>query len=877
MEKILLIDGHSILNRAFYGVPMLTNYEGVHTNAVYGFVNIMLKSIEDENAGYVAVAFDLKEPTFRHKMYDAYKGTRKPMPVELHEQVPIIKDILKAMSIPVITLKGYEADDILGTLAKRMQKQGMEVTVLSGDRDLLQLADEHIKIRMPKTTRGETTIENYYPDDVKEKYSVTPAQIIELKALMGDASDNIPGVKGIGEKTATSIICQFGTIENAYAQLDQVKPPKAKNNLEQFYDMAVMSKKLATIDTDAPIEFNVDMAKANNLFTDEAYDIFVRLELKSLLKKFTPSENKRDDAPDNIQIISDFDEALKQQENILKLKNVGISLAIDNDGLYGAAFSTGKDTNIYIACEGFITEDFLKDIIRKTAQKVHLCGINIKEWLDYFTDNTDNQADDAALMAYLINPLKNSYLYDEIAMEYLDMKLTPAKELMGKRTIKMLAEEDVKTLAKICCYDACTAVLSCEKLMDRLKEYDMYKVYTDIEKPVMYVLKSMENEGVRVDRDALVAYGAMLKEKISILEKEIYSKAGEEFNINSPKQLGVILFEKMNLPSGKKTKTGYSTSADVLEKLAGDYPVVSDILEYRMLTKLKSTYADGLVEYISSDGRIHGKFNQTITATGRISSTEPNLQNIPIRTDIGRQIRKVFIPKEGYIFTDADYSQIELRLLAHMSSDDTLINAYMEDRDIHRITASKVFKTPLKDVTQEQRSNAKAVNFGIVYGISSFGLSEDLGISKKEAKEYIEEYFKTYPSIKEYLDGLVKSAATSGYSKTLYNRRRPVPEMSSSNFMQRQFGERIAMNSPLQGTAADIIKIAMINVYKRLKEEKLKSRLILQIHDELVIETAKDEEEQVRYILEEEMKNAASLRVKLEVDVHCGNNWYEAK
>ena len=878
MSKILLIDGHSILNRAFYGVPMLTNHDGVHTNAVYGFVNIMLKSLDDEKADYIAVAFDLKAPTFRHKMYDAYKGTRKPMPAELHEQVPIIKNVLTAMGIPVITKEGYEADDILGTLAKRAQNEGYEVVVLSGDRDLLQLSDKHIKIRMPKTSRQDTIIENYYPDDVLAKYSVTPLQIIELKALMGDSSDNIPGVPGIGEKTATAIISQYGSIENAYAHVEEIKPPKAKNNLMEHYDMAVMSKKLATIDIDAPVEFDMESARIDNLFTSEAYDIFVNLELKSLLKRFDATNlPKENDAPENIKVVTDYSEASDILDKFITNGEVGIDLAIEGKTLYGAGFSDGKDNNIYIACEGFITETFLAQMLLKIAENTHICTINVKEGLEYFSDDIKENIDDAALMAYLINPIKDSYLYDEIALEYLNGKYIPAKDIMGKNTISQLAYTDCESLAKICCYNAYVAIASYPVLKEKLQDLDMYRVYTDIERPVMYVLRSMEMEGVRVNRQELDQYGSSLKLQIDELEKKIYEEAGETFNINSPKQLGVILFEKMNLPNGKKTKTGYSTSADVLEKLAGDYPIVNDILQYRTFSKLKSTYADGLADYIQEDGRIHGKFNQTITATGRISSTEPNLQNIPIRTSIGRQIRKVFVPKDGYCFTDADYSQIELRLLAHMSGDETLINAYKEDRDIHKITASKVFKMPLDKVTQIQRSNAKAVNFGIVYGISSFGLSEDLGISKSEAKEYIEEYFKTYPSIKAYLDGLVSFAKETGYAKTLYNRRRPVPELASGNFMQRQFGERIAMNSPLQGTAADIIKIAMINVYKRIKKENLQSRLILQIHDELIVETAIQEKDKVKAILEEEMKHAANLKVELEVDAHCGSNWYEAK
>ncbi len=877
MNKILLIDGHSILNRAFYGVPPLTNFEGLHTNAVYGFINIMLKSLEDEHADYIAVAFDLKAPTFRHEMFAEYKGTRKPMPQELHEQVPVIKEVLAAMTIPVITLEGYEADDILGTLAKRCQRDGFEVSILSGDRDLLQLADEHIKIRMPKTVKGQTSIENYYPSDVIDKYQVTPEEFIDLKALMGDSSDNIPGVPGIGEKTATAIITKYKSIEAAYADVDNITPAKARNNLSEHYDMAVMSKKLATININSPVDFDVEDAHIDNLFTAAAYEIFSRLELKSILKRFKDNEPiKEDDLSDKFCYINDYAKADEIIRECMNSECAGIRLAICDDILYGAALAF-EDKYYYIAVEGFITQDYLADSIRSLSQKIHLYTINLKSQVDYINRDINDDTDDLAIMQYLINPLKDAYTYAELAREYLNRNFASEEDILGKNTIAQISENAPDKLMQICCYDAYTALTAYDKIYDKLCSMGMKEVYHNIELPIIYVLRSMEHEGIRVNRAALKSYGDELAVKIDELRSGIYEQAGMEFNINSPKQLGEILFDRMGIEGGKKTKTGYSTSAEVLEKLAPDFPIVNDILEYRTLAKLKSTYADGLADYIRDDGRIHGTFNQTITATGRISSTEPNLQNIPIRMDIGRQIRKVFIPKEGYIFTDADYSQIELRLLAHMSGDETLINAYREDKDIHKITASKVFKTPLEEVTPKQRSNAKAVNFGIVYGISSFGLSKDLGISRKEAKEYIDEYFKTYPSIKDYLNGLVDNAKQDGYSITLYGRKRPVPELTSSNFMQRQFGERIAMNSPLQGTAADIIKIAMINVYKRLIQSNLKSRLILQIHDELLIETAPGEEDEVKRILSEEMEGAAQLKVPLEIDIHSGNNWYEAK
>ena len=880
MNKLLLIDGHSIMNRAYYGIPLLTNYEGIHTNAIHGFIRIMLNALEEEGADHIAVAFDLKAPTFRHKKYADYKGTRSPMPEELREQIPLIKEILKAMNIPVITLEGYEADDILGTLSKRAQKEGYEVAILSGDRDLLQLADEHIHIRLPKTVKGQTIVENYTPELVKERYQVTPEEFIDLKALMGDASDNIPGVPGIGEKTATQIIVAFHSIENAHEHIDQIMPKKAMNSLSEHYDMAVLSKELATICLEAPLDFSPDQAAIGDLYTKEAYSVFERLELKNLLKLFPETSHEETGA---VRDISETFITLENEKAAYaaltewrKKELLGLGLAYEDGDLLGYAVADGTSVYYLGAGEGF-TSQSLKEILKELEKSCRLAVRELKSVLDAFDSEMGDGIDDISLMCYLLNPLKEAYDYDDIGREYCGLGLPSRRELSGKQNYHELHFRDIDSLIRMVSYEACVSLMAHDKLVNLLHEQDMYALYHDIELPIVYVLRSMEREGIGVNREALEEYGKNLDGRILELEQGIYSAAGEEFNINSPKQLGEILFGKMHLPSGKKTKTGYSTSADVLEKLAEDYPVVKDILEYRTLTKLKSTYALGLADYIREDGRIHGTFNQTITATGRLSSTEPNLQNIPIRMEIGRQIRKVFIPKEGYSFIDADYSQIELRLLAHMSGDESLIEAYNEDSDIHRITASKVFHVPLNEVTSAQRSNAKAVNFGIVYGISSFGLSNNLSISKEEAKQYIEDYFKTFGRLKEYQNELVDFVKEHGYSVTLYGRRRPVPEIRESNFMRRQFGERIAMNSPLQGTAADIIKIAMIRVYKRLKEENRKSRLILQIHDELLIETAPGEEEAVFAILREEMSQAASLRVRLEVDAHQGKDWYEAK
>ncbi|HAR71471.1 MAG TPA: DNA polymerase I [Eubacterium sp.] len=883
MKKLVLIDGHSILNRAFYGVPELTNSEGLHTNAVYGFLNIMFKILDEEKPDYLTVAFDLSAPTFRHKMYGGYKGTRKPMPHELVEQVPLIKEALTDMNVCVVTKEGYEADDILGTLAKRAEAEGMIVSVVSGDRDLLQLATDNIKIRIPKTKKGTTEIEDYNTAQVVETYGVTPVEFIDMKALMGDASDNIPGVPGIGEKTAGAIISKYHSIENAYEHVEELTPNKAKNNLKEYYEQAQLSKTLATININTPLEYSFENAGLSDMFTKDAYQLFKRLEFKSILSRFEKNvESYNDDELEkSFKIIEDLSDAEKVFTAFGMADSVGIFMVPDkNNGLFAVALSRTEDSGdgrtVYIPVGGFMTAEYLSD---KTAELVHVlhengkkaCFINLKEQLDFLPIEESDGAEDTALMAYLLNPLKDTYQYDDIARDFLGMLVKSRADIMGKA----LYEESDKTY--ICaCYNAYTAARAYKVLEQRLEDEDMAGLYENIEKPLVYALKEMESNGILVDKDGLIAYGDMLKEKIAVVEKEVYELAGTQFNINSPKQLGEVLFGQMGLPGGKKTKTGYSTSADVLEKLAPEHPVVGKVLEYRQLTKLNSTYADGLLQYIGEDGRIHGKFNQTITATGRISSTEPNLQNIPIRMELGSRIRQVFIPKPGFVFLDSDYSQIELRILAHMSEDENLIAAYNSDEDIHRITASQVFNTPLNEVTKAQRSNAKAVNFGIVYGISSFGLSQDLSISKKEAAKYIEKYFETYPKVHEFLNGLVSSAKEKGYSVTMFKRRRPIPELSSSNFMQRSFGERVAMNAPIQGTAADIIKLAMIGVYHKLKELGLKSKLILQVHDELLIETAKDEVDIVKSILDEQMKNAARLSVALVVDTNEGSNWLEA-
>lgn len=877
--KLVLIDGHSILNRAFYGVPDLTNAQGVHTNAVYGFLNIMFKILDEEKPQYLIVAFDVSAPTFRHEMFEAYKGTRKPMPPELKQQVPIIKEVLTAMNIQIVEKEGYEADDLLGTIAKRSEAEGLLVSIVSGDRDILQIATDNIRIRIPKTKKGVTEIENYNTAEVIELYGVTPLEFIDVKALMGDSSDNIPGAPGIGEKTASAIIQKYKSIENAYAHLDEITPNKAKNSLGANYEQVQLSKKLATIDINVPIEYKLENAVPDKMFSDEAYKMFQQYNFKTFLKRFDMTQSdKEPDIYGCFRTISDFGAAEAEFEAIRASGGItGVSLLCDDGVITGAAFAPDKENAVYIPVGGFITGEYIKDkIISLSESCSRLVFLNVKEQLGFIEGVNKDKLVDVGLGAYLLNPLKESYSYDELSRDYMNMLFPSRSELIDKMTYSEASLIKPDELAKLACLNAYCVRNAWTVISERLQNTGMMHLFNEIEMPLVFVLYDMEREGIMVDKEGLKSYGDMLAIKIVSLEKEIYEMAGSEFNINSPKQLGVVLFENMGLPSGKKTKSGYSTAADVLEKLAPDYPVVAKILEYRQLTKLKSTYADGLAVYIGSDSRIHGKFNQTITATGRISSTEPNLQNIPIRMEIGRQIRKVFIPKPGCVFLDADYSQIELRILAHMSGDEKLIEAYNSAQDIHAITASQVFHVPLDEVTKTQRSNAKAVNFGIIYGISSFGLSQDLSISRKEAGEYIERYFATYPNIKEFLDGLVSSAKEKGYSVTMFDRRRPIPELNSSAFMQRQFGERIAMNSPIQGTAADIIKIAMIKVSRALKEQKLKSKMILQVHDELLIETYEDEIETVRKLLKDNMTHAANLKVALETDINAGANWLEA-
>ena len=907
-KKLVLIDGHSILNRAFFGLPDLTNSEGMHTNAVYGFLNILFKILEEEKPDYLTVAFDVHAPTFRHKMFDAYKGTRSPMDDALRQQVPLMKEMLTAMGVRIVEMEGYEADDILGTIAGMGEREGMDVSVVSGDRDLLQLATDHVKIRIPKTKKTGTEIEDYLAADVKARYLVTPKEFIDVKALMGDTADNIPGVPGIGEKTATALIEKYGNIEAVHEDAANVKPPRASKNIVEFWDQAVLSKELATIITNVPIAYDFAEAKLDciqDLYTEDAYLLCKRLEFKNLLGRFEMDAPKNQ-AQEHFKIVKDKAESDK----------IWKKAGNDPIGYYIVPFASGKDGKqerdgqmclfsetpknafaamavafseedicLFVTGEKLTSDELVDQLIHKRESK--LIAADLKPDLKFFPDEAKADSWDAYLAfrkrffdrtvaAYLLNPLKGEYPYDDVAKDYLGLMVPTKADCLGKSEVGAILVENEQAAMAYACYEAYIAWKSYPVLLEALQQHEMEMLFNEIEMPLVFVLADMEREGIGIDADALKEYGTQLAGSITEYEQKIYKEAGEEFNINSPKQLGVILFEKMQLPNGKKTKTGYSTAADVLDKLAPDYPIVADILEYRKLSKLKSTYADGLANFIDETGKIHTSFNQTITATGRLSSTDPNLQNIPIRMELGKLIRKVFHPLEGDLFVDSDYSQIELRLLAHISGDEGLIEAFRENQDIHRSTASKVFGVPFDEVTDLQRRNAKAVNFGIVYGISAFGLSQDLNIPQKEAQGFIDSYFQTYPKIKEFLDQTVAQAKECGFTRTLFGRIRPIPELSSSNFMQRQFGERVAMNAPIQGTAADIIKIAMIRVHDRLIREGYKSRLILQVHDELLIETAEEEKEAVIVLLEEEMRGAADLKVELAVGTECGYTWYDA-
>lgn len=883
-EKIMLIDGNSIVNRAFYGVPLLTNGEGRYTNGVYGFLNILFKLLDEEQPDYLAVAFDLHAPTFRHRTFDGYKGTRKGMPEELREQMPLLKEVLQAMHIPIFEQEGFEADDILGTLSALAEKNGIVPVVVSGDRDLLQLAGETLKVRIPKTKGGRTETEDYYAADVQAKYGVTPAEFIDMKALMGDASDNIPGVPGIGEKTAAKIITQYHDIETAIAHAAEIKPKKASENLVAYQEQARLSKFLATIVRDMPLEWDKEALKIGDMFNQTAYELVKRLEFKSMFSRFEGSASAPKQAEQTYRFVADR-EGAKEVLAALKKGEVGYAFVYENEEGQGLALYQEQLGGVWIeASMAFLMQELLEIFQPFFADSAYRkIGHDVKKdirFLRSYGYNGFTAEFDTAIGAYILNATGSSYEYDDIAATFLNETYPSQEEVFGKgRTKKTFA---ALPEAERTAYGARQAEIffRARKVMEeRLAENEQKSLFYDMEMPLIYVLADMEKYGIKVDKAALLAYQKRLGESLDGMEEEIYALAGEKFNINSPKQLGVILFERLGLKGGKKTKTGYSTAADVLEKLRTAHPIVERILHYRQLAKLKSTYADGLLAVMDAETeKIYSTFNQTITATGRISSTEPNLQNIPVRLELGRELRKIFIPESAeFCFLDADYSQIELRVLAHISGDESLIAAFKSNQDIHRMTASQVFHVPFDEVTPLQRSNAKAVNFGIIYGKGAFSLGQDLGISRKEAEEYINAYFARYPKIKTFMEDTIKNGAKNGYVSTLWNRRRNMPELQSSNFMQRAAGERAAMNMPIQGTAADIIKLAMIKVHRALQEGGYRSRLILQVHDELLIEAYKEEKDAVAKILKENMEHAADLLVPLDVDVHEGASWFEAK
>ena len=892
-EKLILIDGHSILNRAFYGVPDLTNAEGIHTNALYGFLNILFKFLDEEKPDYITVAFDLSAPTFRHKVFDGYKGTRKPMQPELKQQVPLMKELLKAMNITVVEQEGFEADDILGTIAKESAAKGIDVSIISGDRDLLQLADEHIKIRIPKTKKGVTEVEDYYPADVIELYGVTPLEFIDVKALMGDTSDNIPGAPGVGPKTASAIIQKYHNLDNVFEHLDELKPPKAKTSISVNIEQIKMSRFLSEIKIDVPIDYNIENAKTGDFFNENSYELFKKYNFKNMLKKFenTDITAKDPDCYEYFKKISDFAEV----ENVFnkaadiadRIEKIGLSIIRENE--LTADGITLSDTEIYyIPVSGFVTESYLTerllDVVSKASDR-NIASANIKDYLDIFEKDKINGYPlvsekafiDTAIAAYLLHPSNESYDYESLGREFLSLTYPSKTELLGKLSINKAVNEAEDNLIKYACLSSYAYYKCADKITEQLKCENMYELFETIEMPLIFVLFEMQQQGISVDKQALVDYSKVLGTKISVLEKEIYEAAGEEFNINSPKQLGVILFEKLGMPNGKKTKSGYSTAADVLEKLAPDYPVVSKILEYRQLAKLKSTYVEGLLSKVQPDGRIHTLFKQTETRTGRISSAEPNMQNIPVRTELGREMRKFFVAGQGNTLIDSDYSQFELRILAGLSRDENMIKAFEDGADIHAITASQIMGVKPEQVTKEMRSNAKAVNFGIVYGIGAFSLAKDTGITKEQASRYIENYFRQYPKVKDFMEKTVEQAEKYGFVSTLFNRRRYIHEIRSSNQKIKAEGKRMAMNAPIQGTSADIIKIAMVKIYRRLKAENLKAFLILQVHDEIIAEAEKNIAERVAEIIEEEMERAVDFGVKLTAEAGTGESWYNAK
>lgn len=903
MKKIVLIDGNSILNRAFYGImgnKMLMTPDGKYTNAVYGFLAILFKVLEDIEPEYLMVTFDLKAPTARHKMYDGYKATRKGMPNELAEQMPILKDILHSMNITIIEKEGYEADDVLGTVSKKAEKEGFDVTIVSGDRDTFQLTSNKIKVRIPHTKMGKTETEVFDENAVIEKYGVTPKQLIEVKGLQGDTSDNIPGVPGVGEKTALELVKKYKTIDGLYEAIEKGEDdlkPKTKEKLVANKELAELSRTLGTINLEVPIEEKIEEFKIKEWNNEEVLAKFKELNFNRFIERF----NLKSDEKPKQNITELFDVKTLNSKNeieslLKKLKEqlifiIGTEKSIDEKLIIKKHIKSiyiYNDNNIYEIKFNDENEfsSYFKETLENENIKKYSYGLNemyvILEQNGILLKGIEF---DAEIAAYILNPSNNHYKLEELASQYLNIDISEYLEAVGanqeKETQMTLFSQEENNIDfekyhnAIYTYVIAKLIEVMEQKMQEISSMDLFK---NIEMPLVKVLAEMQYEGIYVDKEELISFGDKLKEEIESIKQEIYNLSGEEFNINSTQQLGVILFEKLKLPVYKKTKKGYSTDVDILEKLKPEHPVIEKILEYRTLMKLNSTYIDGLIGYINEyTKKIHSYFHQTVTATGRISSTEPNLQNIPTRAEQGKQIKKAFKAQKGNIFIDADYSQIELRILAHISKDKNMREAFLNEEDIHKQVASKVFDVPLEEVTKEQRTAAKAVNFGIVYGISGFGLAEQLGISRKKAEQYIEQYLNKYCGVKQFMDEIVEEAKQNGYVETLFHRRRYIPELSSNNYMVRQFGARAAMNTPIQGTAADIMKIAMIHVNERLKEEKLNARLILQIHDELLIECNIEEKEKVKEILKESMEKAVKLEVPLEVEVSEATDWYDVK
>ena len=928
MKKLVLIDGNSIMNRAFYGImgsKALTTKDGKYTNAIYGFLAILFKLLEEEKPDYIGVTFDLKAPTARHKMYEGYKANRKGMPTELAEQMPIIKDVLRAMNIDIIEKEGYEGDDVIGTLSRYGEQKGLEVVILSGDRDTFQLATDNVRINIPRTKGGKTETEIFNREKVKEVYGIEPKQLIEVKGLQGDASDNIPGVPGIGEKTALSLVQKYETIDNLYKKLESGEADvkgKQKEKLEQNKDLAYLSRTLGEINTKVPIEDTLEELKLEEWDKPKVLELFKELNFKRYIDRFNLQNeagkgdnfSEENNIENQYKVIEKSIEEIKtiiekqgkmifyietekvnDEDKIIKEKITGISI-----------FNSSENEAYYIDIKNDEKIQELKEIFEN--DKILKIGIDLgrvyillrQEGIDFKGINYD-----ASIAAYILNPTNNKLKLIDLAEQYLEIDVNEIlgdsksskveqinlfdamqgaglsgsnEEKSEEEKIKEEQEKTQKAEEKKCTLYAYIIYKLQEITMKKLEEINAVDLFNNIDMPTVIVLANMQWNGMYADLEELNKFGKQLKEQLEIKTKMIYEMAGEEFNINSTKQLGEILFEKMKLPVVKKTKSGYSTDVDVLEKLKSEDPIISEILDYRQLMKLNSTYVEGLKPYINpKTKRIHSFFHQTITATGRISSTEPNLQNIPTRFELGKQVRKIFKPEPGKVYIDADYSQIELRVLAHMSEDTHMVQAFKDGEDIHRQAASKVFKTPMEEVTKEQRSNAKAVNFGIVYGISDFGLGEQLGISRKIAKQYIEEYLQEYAGIKNFMDDMKEKAKETGYVETLFNRRRYIPELKSNNYMVRQFGERAAMNTPIQGTAADIMKIAMINVYKKLIEENLEAKIVLQVHDEMMIEAPLAEAEKVKEIVKTEMEGAIKLNVPLIAEVSEAENWYECK